>query len=162
MCELYSADSLLDMSLVNLRKLWKVMFSAVWENEGAIFLIRNWLQITYSETEAYRLSLYDGLLIAYSAAEEKRRAMAEWGSALEERVKRAKQQVEDAKHGNNRKRIEEATENLKNVEQPITEYRHAVKNVTQAEMKSRNVKTRIERLKKLQAIFDEMAEKARI
>lgn len=41
--QLYDINSLLDLPLANVRKLWKTMLSATWENEKSIDQVRGWL-----------------------------------------------------------------------------------------------------------------------
>ena len=40
---LYDINSLSDLPLTNLRKIWKIMFSAAWENEQTVEQVRVWL-----------------------------------------------------------------------------------------------------------------------
>lgn len=49
---IYDVPSFVDYPLANLRKLWKIMFDAAWENEEAIETIKTWLPGAIEETEA--------------------------------------------------------------------------------------------------------------
>lgn len=45
-CTIYDVENLMALPLANIRKLWKIMFSADYENENALQTIRNWLPST--------------------------------------------------------------------------------------------------------------------
>ena len=105
--QLYDINSLLDLPLANVRKLWKIMLSAAWENEKSIDQVRGWLP---------------------RAAEN---------AAVDIRL--AENALEDAK--------------------TAAAARHAVKD---AQRRLTNCKARQEKVQKLQAIFDDMAAKAKI
>lgn len=105
--QLYDINSLLDLPLANVRKLWKIMLSAAWENEKSIDQVRGWLP---------------------RAAEN---AAAD--------IRLAENALKDAK--------------------TAAAARHAVKD---AQRRLTNCKARQEKVQKLQAIFDDMAAKAKI
>ena len=105
--QLYDINSLLDLPLANVRKLWKIMLSAAWENEKSIEQVRGWLP---------------------RAAEN---AAAD--------IRLAENALKDAK--------------------TAAAARHAVKD---AQRRLTNCKARQEKVQKLQAIFDDMAAKAKI
>ena len=105
--QLYDINSLLDLPLANVRKLWKIMLSAARENEKSIDQVRGWLP---------------------RAAEN---AAAD--------IRLAENALKDAK--------------------TAAAARHAVKD---AQRRLTNCKARQEKVQKLQAIFDDMAAKAKI
>lgn len=45
-CTIYDVENLMALPLANIRKLWKIMFSADYENENTLQTIRDWLPST--------------------------------------------------------------------------------------------------------------------
>ena len=48
-CNIYDVGNLMRLPLANVRKLWKIMFSAQYENEETIQLIKDWLPTFIAE-----------------------------------------------------------------------------------------------------------------
>ena len=159
---LYDINSLVDLPLANMRKLWKIMFDAAWENELTISLIRDWLPEKITDTKTRIQQFEDELARAKADAESKRRAVASWGSELDNRIKQAKKQLQYAKKSKKADRIELATGILTTVSQPKTEHDQAVKTVKRTESAITTAKAQLEKSEKLQTIFNEMAKTAGI
>jgi len=129
-CVIYDIDSLIEFPITNLRKLWKIMFDSVFENELAIDSIRKWLSAKIAEIE-YQLSGFK-ITLNYEihATDNIRASVAAFGSVATKEQKNA-------------------------VKEAIDRVRRA-KNTTKA-IEADHIK-----VIKLQAIFNEMATKARI
>ena len=154
---LYDIDSLLEMPLTNLRKLWGIMFDTAWENDLAISMIRDWLPSKIAEIEKDIKRLEYDLPRLILDADEKRRAVAAWGSELENRIMQAKRNLQISKRRKNEKQIATANEQLSQVSRPITEHDQAVKTIKQTETMIKHAKTQLEKVTKLQTIFYETA-----
>ncbi len=86
---IYDVNSLLKLPLANVRKLWRLMFDAIPDNEMTIGTIREWLPEAVASTkeqhEARRMML-DGERLA---AENVRRTVATFGSVATKEQKAA-------------------------------------------------------------------------
>lgn len=121
--QLYDINSLLDLPLANVRKLWKIMLSAAWENEKSIEQVRGWLPRA-----------------AENAAED---------------IRLAENALKDAKTAAAARHSDSA---IQHRDAP----RLADRAVKDAQRHLTNCKARREKVQKLQAIFDDMAAKAKI
>lgn len=50
-CTIYDVENLMALPLANIRKLWKIMFSAEYENGNTLQTIRDWLPSTVESTK---------------------------------------------------------------------------------------------------------------
>lgn len=73
--QLYDINSLLDFPLTNVRKMWKIMFSAAWENEQTIQQVRDWLPVAVAERKE-RIPLAEAELQQAKAAAAKKHSEA--------------------------------------------------------------------------------------
>lgn len=86
---LYDVGSLMELPLANIRKLWKIMFDAAYENEDTIAIIRAWLPRAIEQT-AERLDAYKTILSGErAAAETVRSTVAAFGSTATKEQKQA-------------------------------------------------------------------------
>lgn len=158
---LYDINSLLDLPLANVRKLWKIMFSAAWENENAIEQVRNWLPRA-TENAAERIRLAEGALAdAKTTAAKKHSEYAVMGDGywqktvadLKRMLKAAKTKKAPAQTLDEiNRRLDRA---ISNRDAP----KLADRAVKAAQTQLAHCKTQQEKAKKLQAIFNEMAAK---
>lgn len=135
--QLYDINSLLDLPLANVRKLWKIMLSAAWENEKSIEQVRGWLPRA-AENAAEDIRLAEN-------------ALKDAKTAAAARHRRASASV-----------IDNITRNLDSAIQHRDAPRLADRAVKDAQRRLTNCKARREKVQKLQAIFDDMAAKAKI
>lgn len=129
-CTLYDINSLLEMPLANLRKLWKIMLDAADENEEPIEAIREWLPTAIADTDTRLCEERTDCKLMAQEVETRRRTVAAFGSMV------TKEQKAD---------LASAQRILKTAERRATA------------AKAANAKAH-----KLQTIFNEMAERARI
>lgn len=79
-CTIYEIGKLMELPLANLRKLWKIMFSAPWENTETIDTIRAWLPTNTADAEKNILVQQGAARQAASEVESLRRTVAAFGS----------------------------------------------------------------------------------
>jgi hypothetical protein len=160
---LYDVNSLLDMPLANVRKLWKLMFDAAWENETTIDIIRAWLPATTADAE-HRIRTAKGELEQAKAdAESKRRTVAALGSTLDESIAQAKAWLAHARKRKKKRpgEVEEYKAALEKAMRPKTEHTAAVKEVKRAEGAIKTATAQLAQANKLQAIFNQGIQKLR-
>lgn len=162
--QLYDINSLLDLPLANVRKLWKIMLSAAWENEKSIDQVRGWLPRA-AENAAEDIRLAENALkdakTAAAARHSENAAMGDgyWQKTvtdLKRMLKNAKAKKAPASV------INKITRNLDSAIQHRDAPKLADRAVRNAQRRLTNCKARQEKLQKLQAIFDDMAAKAKI
>jgi len=89
-CTIYDVGSLMELPLANVRKLWKIMLDAAWENEETISTIRAWLTAAIDQTKEQQMAYANLLDGERTAAETVRRTVAAFGSAATTDHERAK------------------------------------------------------------------------
>lgn len=162
--QLYDINSLLDLPLANVRKLWKIMLSAAWENEKSIEQVRSWLPRA-AENAAEDIQLAENALkdakTAAAARHSENAAMGDgyWQKTvtdLKRMLKNAKAKKATASV------IDKITHNLDSAIQHRDAPRLADRAVEDAQRRLTNCKARQEKVQKLQVIFNDMAAKAKI
>lgn len=88
-CTIYQIGKLLELPLKNIRKLCKIIFSAVWENEETIGVIRVWLPAYLADTGNLIDVNEDNVKQAASEAESLRRTVSAFGSVATKEQKAA-------------------------------------------------------------------------
>lgn len=114
-CTLFDINNLMELPLANLRKLWKIMFSATSENAESIHTITAWLPLNVSNAKSHVTAVQDILQQTAQEMESLCSTVAAFGSvatkeqkaaliaakrkhkAAEKDVKTAKNQQERAK-----------------------------------------------------------------
>lgn len=162
--QLYDINSLLDLPLANVRKLWKIMLSAAWENEKSIEQVRSWLPRA-AENAAEDIQLAENALKdAKTAAAARHSENAAMGDGYwQKTVTDLKRMLKNAKAKKAPTSvIDNITRNLDSAIQHRDAPRLADRAVKDAQRRLTNCKARQEKVQKLQAIFDDMAAKANI
>ena len=88
-CTLYDIGNLMELPLANLRKLWKIMFSAAYENEETIRKTRDWLPVNIDGTKRRTQERQAALQQATQETERLRRTVAMFGSVATKEQKAA-------------------------------------------------------------------------
>jgi hypothetical protein len=88
-CTIYDVSNLMELPLANIRKLWKIMLSADYENRETIQMIRDWLPANIESTEKCALELQGSLQQAAQDAERLRREVEVFGSVATKEQKAA-------------------------------------------------------------------------
>lgn len=79
-CNIYDIGNLMRLPLANVRKLWRIMFSAEDENRETIEMIRGWLPVNVENTKRTALDRQELFQVAAKEAEHLRREVAAFGS----------------------------------------------------------------------------------
>lgn len=88
-CNIYDIGNLMRLPLANVRKLWKIMFSAEYENRETIEMIRDWLPRNVENTKQSAQEKQELFLRATKEAEHLRREVAAFGSVATKKQKAA-------------------------------------------------------------------------
>ncbi len=88
-CTLYDISNLMELPLANVRKLWKAMLSADYQNRDIIQQIRDWLPANVENLEKRAQYLQGTLQHAEQETERLRREVAVFGSAATKKQKAA-------------------------------------------------------------------------
>lgn len=88
-CTIYDVGNLMGLPLANVRKLWKIMFSADYENRETIQTIRNWLPTNIENTKRRAHERQDAFQLAAQEAERLRREVEVFGSVATKEQKAA-------------------------------------------------------------------------
>lgn len=88
-CTIYDVGNLMELPLANIRKLWKIMFSADYENRETIQMIRDWLPVNVESLKKHAQELQGSLQQAVQDAERLRREVEVFGSAVTKEQKAA-------------------------------------------------------------------------
>lgn len=104
-CTLYDVGNLMGLPLANVRKLWKIMFSAEDENRETIQVIHSWLPANVTQTKEQQTAYTSILEGECAAAEMVRRTVSALGSVA---TKEQKEAVIKAQ-----RRVRSAEKNLK-------------------------------------------------
>lgn len=159
--QLYDINSLLDLPLANVRKLWKIMFSAAWENENAIKQVQDWLpRAAENAAEGIRLA-EENLADAKAAAAKKHSEYAVMGDGYwQKAVANLKRMLKAAKAKKApAQTIDEISRRLDRAIINRDAPKLADQAVNAAQRRLTQRKAEQEKVKKLQAIFTEMDSK---
>ena len=88
-CNIYDVGNLMRLPLANVRKLWKIMFSAEDENRETIQTIRGWLPRNAEIAKQSAQEKQELFLLATKEAEHLRREVAAFGSVATKEQKAA-------------------------------------------------------------------------
>ena len=88
-CNVYDVGNFMMLPLANIRKLWKIMFSAEVGNREAIQTIRDWLPRNIESTKQSAQEKQELFLLATKEAELSRREIAAFGSVVTKKQKAA-------------------------------------------------------------------------
>lgn len=88
-CTLFDINNLMELPLANLRKLWKIMFSAASENAESIHTITAWLPLNVLNTECRVTAAQDTLQQAARDMESLCSTVAAFGSVATKEQKAA-------------------------------------------------------------------------
>lgn len=88
-CNIYDVGNLMRLPLANVRKLWKIMFSAEDENRETIQTIRDWLPVNVENTKQAAQEKQELFQLAAKEAELLRREIAAFGSVATKKQKAA-------------------------------------------------------------------------
>lgn len=88
-CTIYDVSNLMELPLANIRKLWKIMLSADYENRETIQMIRDWLPANVESVKKHTQELQGSLQQAAQDAERLRREVEVFGSAATKEQKAA-------------------------------------------------------------------------
>ncbi len=88
-CTLYDIGNLMELPLANLRKLWKIMFSAAYENEETIHKTRDWLPVNIDGAKRRTQERQAAFQQAAQETERLRRTVATFGSVATKEQKAA-------------------------------------------------------------------------
>lgn len=99
-CDIYDVGNLMRLPLANVRKLWKIMFSAEDENRETIQTLRSWLLVNVTQTKEQQAAYASLLEGECTAAETVRRTVAAFGGVAtkeqKEAVKESQRRVRSA------------------------------------------------------------------
>lgn len=162
--ELYDINSLLCLPLTNLRKIWKIMFSAAWENEQTIKQVRDWLPRAAASTKESIQLAEDALKSAKATAAREHSRCAVMGDGYWERqvVKLKRQQKAVAKGAYSTITSSEIDRRLNAAIAQRDAPKVADRAVKDAQNRLAHCKAKQEKIAKLHTIFNDMAAQAKI
>lgn len=161
---LYDINSLPDLPLTNLRKIWKIMFSAAWENEQTIEQVRIWLPRAAVRIAEDIQAAQDALKDAKATAAKKHSEKAIMGDGYWEKAVAAhKRALKSAKAKKAPAPVvEEITHQLEKAVAHRDAPKLADRAVKDAQTRLAGCKAKQDKIKKLQAIFNDMAAQAKL
>jgi len=161
---LYDINSLSDLPLTNLRKIWKIMFSAAWENEQTVEQVRVWLpRAAICAAEDIRIA-QDALKDAKADAAQKHSQNAIMGDGYWQKTVAGLQRM--LKSAKAKKApgpvVDEITRQLEKAVAHRDAPKQADRAVKDAQTRLAQYKAKQEKIKKLQSIFNDMAAQAKL
>ena len=158
-CNIYDVGNLMRLPLANVRKLWKIMFSAADENREAIQIIKDWLPVFVSECEDRITQAKAKLAAAKADAAKAHSENAVMGDDYWR--KKVTAQMRELKAAKARKESEEITLKIIEAVEASRQRRDAPKKADQivrmTQERVKVAKTNYVKAQKLQTIFNELS-----